>query len=257
MNAFGRFLRQRAKELRLKLIDIARDAGIGRQTLYAISAERTGARRERLPDLDTLVKIALTLEVHPMKLVQLVFEDYPLPIKATRAHKERGDLSVFVGDVTIPDGTVVMAGSRFTKVWEVQNLGTVPWENRFLLCMDDEIEVRSAGSDGRVRVTEKLIPEVRRIPVPLTLPGGKARLVVEFRAPSIPCSSVSYWKSVFEDGTLCLPNSVGLSCVVRVISMRTEDRLDGSFTRTNAARARAKVRHAIVRCRRGRETANG
>jgi transcriptional regulator with XRE-family HTH domain len=229
MNALGRFLRQRAKELGIRLADIARDSDTGRNTLYAISAERTGGSRARLPDLDTLVRIALVLEVHPLKLVQLVFEDYPLSFKQARGHKARGDQSVFVADVTIPDSTVVLTGARFTKIWEVQNMGTVPWENRFLVCMDDDLEVRSTETGQVVRVTEKLIPDVRRIPVPLTLPGAKVRIAVDFQAPSIPCSSLSYWKSIFEDGTFCLPNSVGLSCVVRVISMRSEDPVDGGL----------------------------
>lgn len=222
MNALGRFIRQRAKELGKSLTDIAREAGTGRQTLYAISA--AGGR---LPDLNTLVKVGLALEVHPLRLVQLSFENYSFPSRQTQQHQSRGDQSQLVADVTIPDGTVVMLGAKFTKVWELQNLGTVAWEGRSLRCMDDAIEVRSALTGQPMQVAPQLTPTVRQIPIPFTPPGGAVRLAVDFEAPSIPCSTVSYWKSVFEDGRLCLPHSLGLTCVVRVISIRSEDRLDG------------------------------
>jgi len=216
MNALGNFIRRRARELDMTLAEVARESGRGRQTIYSIS--EVGAR---LPDLETIADIALALEVHPLQLVQMIFEDRPLPMRQTRAYRERGDQSIFRADVTIPDGTVMMAGSTFTKVWELQNLGTVPWERRSLVCMDDDIEVRAGKSGMSMRITEKLIPSSSRIPVPCTPPGGVVRLAVEFRAPAIPCTCVSYWKSAFEDGTLCLPNSVGLTCVVRVISMQS------------------------------------
>jgi transcriptional regulator with XRE-family HTH domain len=216
------FVRERASAEKLSLADLARKAGKSRQTLYALAEVD-----EHLPELQTLVDVALVLGVHPLRLIHLVFEDHKLPIKQSREHKERGDQSIFRADITIPDGTVVMAGTTFTKVWEVQNLGTVAWENRFLVCVDDNIEVRSGQSGKPLRVTEKLTPTVAKIPVPYTAPGGIVRLAVEFKAPSLPCTVMSYWKSTFEDGTMCLPNSVGLSCVVRVISMRGEDRLDG------------------------------
>jgi transcriptional regulator with XRE-family HTH domain len=222
MNALWNFVRERASAEKISLTELARKAGKSRQTLYALAEGDT-----HLPELQTLVDVALVLGVHPLQLIHLVFEDYRLPTKQSREHNERGDRSVFRADITIPDGTVVMAGSMFTKVWEVQNLGTLAWENRFLACVDDNIEVRTSRSGKPLRVTEKLTPTITKIPVPYTAPGGIVRLAVDFRAPSLPCTVMSYWKSTFEDGTMCLPNSVGLSCVVRVISMRSEDRLDG------------------------------
>lgn len=45
---------------------------------------------------------------------------------------EDGDRSRFVRDVTIPDGTKLYVGEKFTKIWEIQNVGTCVWENRHL-----------------------------------------------------------------------------------------------------------------------------
>jgi hypothetical protein len=193
---------------------------MSRQTLHSIGLPLNEGGR--LPDIETVVKLAVELGVHPIQLFHLVFEDYRLPAKFEREHRERGDRSIFLSDVTIPDGTVVSPSARFTKTWEVQNVGTVPWEGRVLRCMDEELVVSrrgSAGDDQPVRVTDRLRPAQPSIPVPYTEPGGIVRMSVDFEAPRLPGTCVSYWKSFFPDGTLCFPESVGLTCKVRVLSM--------------------------------------
>ena len=122
MNAFSRYLRERCAQHGLSSSELARRAGKSRQTLLSIST--AGGR---LPAIETLVDPALVLQVHPLRLMQLVFEDMPLLARQSKAFKQRGDKSAFVADVTIPDGRLVMTGSSFTKTWAVQNMGTVPW----------------------------------------------------------------------------------------------------------------------------------
>lgn len=39
--------------------------------------------------------------------------------------------SAFLQDVTIPDGTVLKAGEKFTKTWRMQNTGTCAWDDGF------------------------------------------------------------------------------------------------------------------------------
>jgi len=213
MNALGHYIRQRAKELGLSLAEISRQAGKARATLYAV-----GQLDGRLPELETLIDIALVLQVHPLRLIHLVFEDYKLPIKQTREHKQRGDKSIFRADVTIPDRSEVIAGSRFTKIWEVQNIGTVAWEGRTLRCVDDELIVYSRAGELLI-IAQPLKPVAAQVPVPYTPPGGIARLSVQFTAPRLPCSCLSYWKSYAADGTPCFPNSAGLWVKVQVVSM--------------------------------------
>jgi len=177
----------------------------------------------RLPEIDTVVKLAVELAVHPLQLFHLVFEDYRLPARFEREHRERGDQSIFVADVTIPDGTVVAPGARFTKTWEVQNVGTAAWEGRVLRCLDEEIVVTRQGLVGEekpLRVTDRLKPSSPSIEVPYTPPGGIVRMSVGFEAPHLPGTCVSYWKSYLPDGSPCFPESVGLTCKVRVVSMK-------------------------------------
>lgn len=55
------------------------------------------------------------------------------------------DASRFVRDVTIPDGTRVLVGTRFKKTWEIQNVGDVAWEGRRL--------VREGPLEGHYRLS--------------------------------------------------------------------------------------------------------
>jgi transcriptional regulator with XRE-family HTH domain len=213
MNALGRYLRSRAAEIGISMAELARQSRKSRQTLHAISS--SGGR---IPEIDTLAQLALVLRVHPLQLILLVFDDYPLPAAQRRKFRARGDQSILVADVTVAHGEAVLSGSRFTKTWEIQNVGTVPWEGRYLRCMDDEIVVSSLQGEA-LHITERLKPTTNRIAVPFTTPGGIARLSVDFQAPTLPGTCVSYWKSVFADGSFCFPASVGLTCKVRVISM--------------------------------------
>ena len=41
--------------------------------------------------------------------------------------------SIYVADVTIPDGTVLKPGVDFEKVWRVQNTGTCTWDDGYKL----------------------------------------------------------------------------------------------------------------------------
>ncbi len=214
MNALGQYMRERCAQRGLTSSELARRAGKSRQTLLSIST--AGGR---LPAIETLVDLALVLEVHPLRLMQLVFEDMPLPTRQSNAFKQRGDKSAFVADVTIPDGQLVMTGSSFTKIWAVQNVGTVPWEGRTLVCVDEELVVTSRTGD-RLVIAQRLRPAVQRFAVPYTAPGATVEMSVDFKAPPSPGTCVSYWKSYFADGRLCFPTAVGLSCCVRVISAR-------------------------------------
>ncbi|MFH2103431.1 MAG: NBR1-Ig-like domain-containing protein [Chloroflexota bacterium] len=54
----------------------------------------------------------------------------PAPSTATQA---ACDNSVFLTDVTIPDGSEIAAGSVFVKTWRVRNLGLCTWDEDYYL----------------------------------------------------------------------------------------------------------------------------
>ena len=95
----------------------------------------------------------------------------------------------------------------------------VPWEDRSLVCVDEEWVVTSLVGERWV-IAQRLQPVVKRIAVPYTAPGGIVEMSVDFQAPPSPGTCVSYWKSYFADGSPCFPALEGLSCCVRVISAR-------------------------------------
>lgn len=43
------------------------------------------------------------------------------------------NMASFVGDVTIPDGTVLSAGQNFTKTWRLKNVGSCTWTTSYAL----------------------------------------------------------------------------------------------------------------------------
>lgn len=205
---FG-YIRSRSKELRLSLSEVILRTGVSRQTVYSL---RTLSKH--LPSLELVVRLAEVLRVHPLQLLHLIFDEVPIDEKIARRYL-RSDQSGFVRDITFPDGSLVFPGERFVKSWEIQNIGNVPWENRFLICIDEEIIVATRSGET-VNIAHSLIPTVKRVPVPFTAPGEMTVVSVEFTAPDSPGTVLSYWKSVFADGSLCFPNSSGLWVKVRV-----------------------------------------
>lgn len=211
----GTYVRNRAKALGITQIELCRQAGISRQTLHSLTSDR-----QKLPTLQTLLVLAKALQVHPIRLLQLLCDDHPELIAPRRHQRQRGDQSAFVSDVSYPDGELVLPGQRFTKTWEIQNVGDVVWADRYLQCMDEDIVVYTRSGE-QLHLAQSLKPAVPRIPMPTTLPGQSVRLSVDFTAPSMPCTVVSYWKSVFADGAPCIPSGSGVWVKVVVTSLAT------------------------------------
>ena len=206
------YIRSRANELGLSRTDLCKQAHISRQTLYSLTQTP-----DRLPDLKTIVVLADVLQVHPLRLLNLVFDTVPMAEPLKKAYK-RGDRSAFIQDITCPDGSLVLAGQRFSKTWELQNAGNVAWENRFLRCVDDEVIIYTRCGETLL-LANSLVPDSKQVPIPFTRPSDKVQVTVEFTAPSQPCTVISYWKSVFEDSTLCFPKNVGVWAQVRVVAV--------------------------------------
>ena len=205
------YVRARTRELGLNQAELARRAQISRQTLHTLC--QSGAK---LPNLSTVVALAGVLEVHPMRLLHLLFDAASMHPRARRTN--RGDRSAFVRDVTYADGELVLPGDRFTKTWELQNVGSVPWEDRFLECQDEELLVYQRSGQA-MHLAPNLIPAAQRVPVPLTLPGEKVELSMQFTAPDAPATVLSYWKMTFAGGSFCFPPARGVWVKVRVSSL--------------------------------------
>lgn len=91
----------------------------------------------------------------------------------------------FVGDVTVPDGTVVLPGEVLVKVWRMQSSGCVPWP---------------AGSRW-VLVGGARMGAPEAVAVPDTPLGGTTEISVTLIAPEIPGTYTNYWRMQAPDGS--------------------------------------------------------
>jgi hypothetical protein len=108
------------------------------------------------------------------------------------------DNSVFVADVTIPDGTVVNPGQAFTKVWRVRNSGTCAWNANYLLTF--------VGGEAMTRFGA--------FQMPYTPPGATVDLPIDMVAPSGPGTHTGLWRIENPSG---VHFGTRLSVVIQVI----------------------------------------
>ncbi len=105
------------------------------------------------------------------------------------------DVAVFNADLTVPDHALVLPGEAFRKVWELQNVGSMPWRGRRLVRVDDEYVLAQRTYDGlRAVLIPSLTSLYREIPIPDTAPGQPAQISVDFSAPSETCTVASVWR---------------------------------------------------------------
>lgn len=198
---------------------IARKAGVSRETLYRIM--RGDGNRA---SVETVCGIAKAAGIAPVVLLRLMYNDLDSGALTLLPVRNDGDHHSFLADVTIPDGSTVMAGQRFVKTWALQNTGTVDWRGRKLRCVDAEI-VMARWEKRRGRrvlvsdVTPGLKPEKQEVAIPRTTSGESVKVSVTFRAPELPCDVASRWKMIDAEGELCFPKHAGVWCAVSVVAI--------------------------------------
>jgi len=210
---FELYIRQQCKALDISLTEAAKKSDMSRHNLYKLmSGSAENAR------VSTVVKLANTLQTHPQILLRHMFESINLPVNPTPLSFYSNDGSAFVRDVTIPDNTKVKPGQSFIKTWKIQNAGSVEWLSRFMVCMDDQITFTSQTSSFAPPIGKRgLIPSEYKIAIAPLLPGETTEISVEFSAPEVLGSCISYWKMCDSEGNLCFPELEGLSCQVQVL----------------------------------------
>lgn len=114
------------------------------------------------------------------------------------------DSTLFIKDVTIPDGTAIPINTEFVKTWRVKNTGKVVWKNRYLKRMTPPSSLVCASP------TMVTIPE--------TAPGETVDISVTFKTPYLPGSCRTDWKTADKDGNLYFPDMHGLFVIVTVVA---------------------------------------
>lgn len=90
------------------------------------------------------------------------------------------DASVFVSDVTIPDGTVFAPGAAFTKTWRLKNSGTCTWSSDYSLVFVTGNRMEGVSPQTLVGKT--------------VAPGQNVDISVNMVAPATAGGYTGYWQ---------------------------------------------------------------
>lgn len=94
------------------------------------------------------------------------------------------DNSAFVSDVTIPDGTVMSPGQKFTKTWLMQNTGSCTWDTDYSMAFVSG----EAMSGAKTLLT---------VPVP---PGRQIKISIDLIAPTETGTFKGFWRLMNSSG---------------------------------------------------------
>lgn len=129
---------------------------------------------------------ARTVEARLTEAAPLTTPTLPLPPSPTATRTPLPptptplcDLAQFVQDVTVPDGTVLLPGEKFTKTWRLRNMGTCTWNSSYSLVFD------SGDALGGVS-TQSLKGNVS--------PGQEIDISIELTAPPTNGTYRGYWR---------------------------------------------------------------
>lgn len=210
------FIKSHLQRNGLSVTELARQAGLTRQSLHSFLQGQIEQTR-----LATFSQIAEALKIHPIDLLRIFFARWPFSTNLPSdklCHQIPGDNISFIGDITYPDFSRVKIGQSFEKTWEIRNSGSVVWENRRLVCLDNLVEVRFAQGQqldiyhyGLISLSGPVIT------LPLIRPQESYRVSIPFLAPQTPCTTISWWKMQDIHGHCCFPHTSGLYCLVDVV----------------------------------------
>lgn len=113
------------------------------------------------------------------------------------------DKTLFIEDVTIPDGTPIPVNTTFVKTWRVKNIGNVVWKDRYLKRMTP--------------ASDLICSSPAMVPIPETEPGETIDISVTFQTPHLPGSCRTDWKASDDRGNLFFPEKHGLFSIVTVV----------------------------------------
>jgi hypothetical protein len=105
--------------------------------------------------------------------------------------------SVYIADVTIPDGTVMAPGQTFTKTWKVQNNGTCAWTATYKLTFISGNAMGGAATAINAAVS----------------PNQAVDISIAMTAPTTAGDYTGYWK-IYNDQNQ--PFGTFLSVVIKV-----------------------------------------
>ncbi|GAP21157.1 NBR1-Ig-like domain-containing protein [Leptolinea tardivitalis] len=159
------------------------------QTLSALTTKVAEVQKtdEAKPTATTAPTATQENTVAPTAAAQPAAQAAAVKPTNTLAPGKCTDYASYVGDITIPDGTMVPPGTQFVKTWAVRNAGSCTWTSDYSLVW---IGANQMSAPNRVPLTTENI-----------LPGQTAHVSVTLTAPQEIGSHVfSQWKLMNKNG---------------------------------------------------------
>ncbi|MBN1536595.1 MAG: hypothetical protein JW908_07685 [Anaerolineales bacterium] len=139
-----------------------------------------------------------TIETTPTETPTMA--DTPQPAIASSSSSSSStsacDSSEFVGDTTIPDGTVLAPGQSFEKTWLLKNNGSCNWTEDY-----EVIFVSGEDMDGEDTAIDTDVSS-----------GSQVKVSVSMIAPDTEGSYTGFWKMMNEEGA-----TFGTSFYVQIV----------------------------------------
>ena len=155
----------------------AQPTGIGGQDATPLIVDPT-----KINEVPVTTQPPAQTAVPPTQVPTVVFT--PTNVPPTPTPKPCYQLS-FISDVTIPDGSKIVAGTSFTKTWRIQNSGTCKWDTGF-----DIVFV-----DGDQMGANKVYDLPKNV-----APGEAIDISIDFVAPLTEGSYTSKWMLFSSNG---------------------------------------------------------
>ena len=107
------------------------------------------------------------------------FAPSPTPAQEQGGSQVACYFAQFVADISIPDGKIMSPGEKFTKTWQIKNVGSCPWDTSHSLYLQ----------------SGEAMTDVTSIPLTRTVnPGDVVNLSVDMTAPTAEGIYTGYWR---------------------------------------------------------------
>ncbi len=158
-------------------------------TLVAEATQIAPLPSDALPSPTDPVVVQTDVPVEPTR-TSVAVTNTPVPtlvLPTKTATPSSYDKVSFEKDVSIPDGTIVDSGSKFTKTWRLKNVGTTIWTTSYDLVF---VSGNAMGAPAAIDIAKAVNP------------GETVDLSVEFTAPDKSGAYKGNWMLRSDSGKL-------------------------------------------------------
>ena len=115
--------------------------------------------------------------------------------------------AAFIGDTTIPDNTVLLPGTAFTKTWEIKNTGSCNWDSNYSLVFANQGDLMNGPLSTPVVSTGSVTA------------GQTINISVNLVAPQLAKSYKGYWKLRDPNGNVFFGANQSIWVMIKVVTI--------------------------------------